>query len=438
LFDQFSTRGSGLPGTGSSDPCSPTGDGEAMSHSAPLEARTLSLSPSDGHHSPVQSVLPLHAPSRTWPGDGEYQSLPEPVGGPHLGAQGATPPHYPDYIAQSYKSVGLGDELGLQGHFEASPVPAKLAGEASGKDGFPDAEIPEISCGRSDQLSGSSRLGIQLELACPSWGIVGECQEGHHYAKELICSREWCRSCGGKQGKAHQRRKAAWLPRVTQMRQMGYFVITIPPELRDAFRSTELVRTFGKAIKRVMKYHGFARGLRNWHWFGEDHPGHGLQGAGLPVYHPHLNLLVEAGFLPFSKLQAIRRSVATVLGVRLARVNVHYEYAGSVAEMLHMVKYVLRPTFEHWEWDPEMAYKLIGFRHRLHWGTWKDEPAWEVPAADSDVLKVVPLEHGRCPVDGSEITWGEVRAANLLVTPWWADVGGGYWAWTGLARDGPG
>jgi len=436
LFDQLNTRGSGLPGTGSSDPCSPTGDGEAMSHSAPLEVRTLSYWPSDGLHSPVQSV-PTHAreTSRTWAGDGEHQSLPEPVGGPHLGVQGAKPPHYPDYIAQSYKSVGLGDELGLQGHF--SPVSAKLVGEASELDG-PNAGVQEISCG-GDQLAGSSKpAGIQLELACPSWGIVGECQEGHHYAKELICSREWCRSCGGKQGKAHQRRKAAWLPRTVQMQQMGYFVITIPPELRNTFRDLAVVRTFAKGIKRVMKYHGFARGLRRWHWFGEDHPGHGLQGDGLPVYHPHLNLLVEASFVPFSKLQAVRRSVANVLGVSLARVNVHYEYARSVAEMLHMVKYVLRPTFEHWEWDPEMAYKLIGFRNALSWGTWKDEPAWAVPAGDSDVLALAPLEQGRCPVDGTQITWGDVRAANLLVTPWWADVGGGYWAWTGLARDGPG
>ena len=448
-----SILGSELPGTGSSVPCLPTGDGEAMSHSAPLEVRTLSFAPSDDLHSPAQSGLPLQAASRTRTGDGEHLSLPEPVGGPHLGAQGAKPPHYPDYIAQSYKSVDLGDELGLQGHFEAPPVPAKHAGGASpenlengiGREDL-DHGIPEISCGRA--------AGIQLELACPSWGMFGECQKGHHYAKELICGREWCRSCGGKQGKNHQRRKSGWLPRATQMRQMGYFVITIPPELRTNFRSLDVLRTFGIAVKKAMKRHGFARGLRRWHWFGEDHPGHGLQGDGLPVYHPHLNLLVEAGWLPFSKLQAIRRSVAKILRVSLARVVVHYEFASSVSEMLHMVKYVLRPTFSCWEWDPEMAYNVIGFRHTLPWGTWHEKvwdgdtgkykngdylpPVWEVPAADSDLLKVVPLEHGRCPVDGTEVTWGEVRAANLLVTPWWADVGGGYWAWTGLARDGPG
>ena len=424
MFDQFSIRGSGVPGTGSSNLRLPTGDGAAISHSTPLEPRTLSFSPQDGHQLAIHgcNTLPL-AGTTPDPGDGEHWSPPEPVGGLYLGVQGATPPPYPDYIAQSYKSAGQGDELGLQAHFVAPAPPAEMP---AGED-----EIPEISRGRDP-------AGIQLELACPSWGVVGQCQEGHHYAKELICSREWCRSCGGNQGKAHQRRKAAWLPRATQMQEMGYFVVTIPPEIRDNFRRPDTIRAFGKAIKRVMKYHGFARGLRRWHWFGEDHPGHGLQGDGMPVYHPHLNILVEAGWLPFSKLQAIRRSVAKVLQVDLARVNVHYEYASSVAQMLHMVKYVLRPTFEHWEWDREMAHKLLGFRNALGWGTWKDEPAWAIPAVDSDVLAVGPLEQGRCPVDGTSITWGEVIAANLLLGPWWVELGGGYRSWTGLARDGPG
>jgi len=424
-LSQFSIQRSEVPGTGSSDPFPPTGDGAVMSHSTPLEPRTLSFCASDAPESAVQAAsLPPLDHSTTDPGEGEHLSPPEPVGRSHLGAQGAKPPHYPDYVAQSYNSGHVGDELGLQAHFLA-PTAGQVPAD-------PDGEIPEISRGRGDPR------GMQLELSCPSWAILGECDEGHHYAKELICAREWCRSCGGHQGKAHQRRKAAWLPRASQLRMMGYFVITIPPELRERFRSLEALRAFGKAIKRVMKRHGFSRGLRRWHWFGEDHPGHGLQGDGMPVYHPHLNLLVEAGWLPASKLEAIRRSVAKVLQVGLGRVNVHYTYGSSVAEKLHMVKYVLRPTFEHWEWDPEMAHRVIGFRHMLPWGTWKDDPAWSIPESDADALAVGPLEQGRCPVDGTPVKWREVVAANLVVAPWWAELGGGYRSWTGLARDGPG
>jgi len=83
-------------------------------------------------------------------------------------------------------------------------------------------------------------------------------------------------------------------------------------------------------------------------------------------------------------------------------------------------------------------YKLIGFRNSLSWGTWKDAPAWAIPAGDSQLLHIAQLLQGRCPVDGTPVRWGEVRAANILVGPWWGDLGGGYWVWTGLARDDPG
>jgi len=416
LSSDFSIQGSEVPGTGSCDLRSPTGDGEAISHSTPLEPRTLSFCPPAGHQSPTQSVLPLPASTRPRTGEGEHWSPLEPVGSSHTGVWGQRP-HYPDYVAQSYKSADVGDELGLQGHFVAPPAPA-------GSEDL-ESEIPEISRGRE---------GVQLELACPNWALVGECPEGHHYAKELICGREWCSSCGGKNGKAHQRRKAAWLPRATQMQEIGSFVITTPGELRQKFREPGVLRDFGKAMKRVMKYHGFSRGLRRWHWFGEDHPGHGLQGDGMPVYHPHLNMLVEAGRLPASKLQAIKRSVATVLGVDIGRVNIHYRYARSVPKMFHLVKYVLRPTFERWEWDRDMAHQVIGFRNALSWGKWEDEPAWAIPDGDS---QVGALEQGRCPVDGTQIAWGEVIVASLLRGPWWVDQGGGYRSWTGFARHGP-
>jgi len=408
---------SGSQGTGSDDPCLPTGDGEATSHSAPLEDRTLWFRPSDDPEIVMQSPGLALWP---WTGDGEHRSPLEPVGGPHPGAQGAEPPHYPDSIAQSDTGLVGGDELGLQAHFVAVATAGDLA----------DLDPQEISSGIP--------CGYQLELFCPSWGIVGECVQGHHFAKELICNREWCVSCGGNGGKAHQRRKAAWLPKARQLSRMGSFVITIPPELRDKFRAPYQLSAVGTAFKRMFKRHGFDRGLRRWHWFGEDHPGHGLQGDGLPVYHPHLNVLVEAGWLPQEKIDAIRSSVATILGVDLGRVNVHYQYATAVPQMLHLVKYVLRPTFEHWEWDQEMAYNLVGFRNALTWGKWDDAPAWEMPVSEPATLALEAIESGRCPIDGSAIHWVELVGARQLVKPWWEPMGAGYHVWNGLARDGPG
>ena len=79
-----------------------------------------------------------------------------------------------------------------------------------------------------------------------------------------------------------------------------------------------------------------------------------------------------------------------------------------------------------------MAHELLGFRNNLSCGTWKEEQAWLIPNGDSDVLRVGPLEQGRCPVVGTKIAWGGLLIANLLQGPWWAKLERGYLSWTGL------
>ena len=91
----------------------------------------------------------------------------------------------------------------------------------------------------------------------------------------------------------------------------------------------------------------------------------------------------------------------------------------------------------------ELAYNLIGFKNALSWGKWKDDegewlpPVWELPVGEDHGPVLEAIGHGRCPVDGSRITWVERIAAHLLAAPWWEELGGGYWSWTGLVRDGP-
>jgi len=63
-----------------------------MSHSTPLKDRTFSIPPQNGHYSHVYGHSSTLAERTTIIGDGEHLSPLEPVGGPHLGAQGAKPP----------------------------------------------------------------------------------------------------------------------------------------------------------------------------------------------------------------------------------------------------------------------------------------------------------------------------------------------------------
>ena len=272
---------------------------------------------------------------------------------------------------------------------------------------------------------------------CRQWGQVGRCEEGHWIAKELICNREWCWDslCGGIDGSAHQRRKASWYPKARQLEKMGRFVITLPPEVRGDYRSKVALGKLGTSFKRMMQRHGFGRGLRRWHFFGEDHKD-STNGGEAPVFHPHMEVLVEAGHLTSGELDSIKASVGNILKVNIGRVNVHYQYAkaGDIGRKCHMVSYALRPTFTDWRWDEELAYEFIGFKNALPWGKWDGEPVWEVPVDSGREVperELVAIENGYCPLDGSQITWGpDIRRLSELIEERpddWGFVDGGYW-----------
>jgi len=294
-----------------------------------------------------------------------------------------------------------------------------------------------------------SNEGVQLELPCPVIAVNGCCEEGHGFAKECVCNREWCqegeRRCGGDGGAAHQRRKARWMTKARKIGGMGHYVFTVPDEVRSEYRTQETLGDLGISAKRLLQRHGYKRGLRRWHLFGEDHPGHGLQGDGLPNYNPHLEVITDGGWVRKEELKAIKRSWANILNVPFERINVYYQYVqpDDTRRKLHRVSYALRPTFTDWRWDEQLAYELIGFHNAQTWGSpadWTGADFWEVPAGedDADDRGLEALEEGRCPLDGSPIKWGGTMTVKNLQEPYWQPVGAGYWMFSGLVRDGPG
>jgi len=336
-------------------------------------------------------------------------------------------------------------ELGFQGAFlDPDPDPDQPL----------ELELDEWGDGWS-----RSKEGVQLELPCPVVAINGVCEVGHHWAKACICNREWCMElegrCGGDGGAAHERRKARWYPKAQKMGGMGGFVLSLPPEVRDQYRTPESLGGLGTSAKRMMQRHGYKRGLRRWHFFGEDHPGHGLQGDGLPNYHPHLEMIVDGGWLTNKKRRAIKCSWANILGVSVDRINLYYRYVqpDDIKKKLHRISYALRPTFTDWRWDEELAYNLIGFHNAQTWGSkadWSGPNLWEITDGTGNVVDyTVQLVKGLCPLHPEwecwPIRWGGLIPIQLVVEPFWKSLGAGYWRWIGLgepvlrtrARDGP-
>ncbi|GAI42521.1 unnamed protein product, partial [marine sediment metagenome] len=109
---------------------------------------------------------------------------------------------------------------------------------------------------------------------CGTWATMGECENGHKFAKALDCGREWCREC---KETSHRRRFARWLTKAFQIEEMGQLVVTAEPIKR--WRKKEDFRQIGQVVKEVLWALGFERGFRRWHWFGNKSN----------AWNPHLN-----------------------------------------------------------------------------------------------------------------------------------------------------
>ena len=127
-----------------------------------------------------------------------------------------------------------------------------------------------------DVAKRSRKLQHPFERNCPAGFITGSCENGHRFAKELYCGREWCEVCNGtwKRGErmkpSHGRRFARWYSKAQQIEGMGYWTFTIPEALRYKYRRKEALGELGHQVQELLKGFGFSRGLRRWHYFGEQ------------------------------------------------------------------------------------------------------------------------------------------------------------------------
>lgn len=302
-----------------------------------------------------------------------------------------------------------------------------LNATAIAPNGQPEVRYPDsVAQSHTTRPSSLGTLRDALFTQCPTAQLAGECSHGEQFRKLLVCNREWCDDyCGGVDGRAHVRRLAKWMPKARQIAAMGYFVVTIPPEERYRFRTREQLAALGVAVKRLMERCGYARGLRRWHWFGEC-PKHPDEDCRCPrAWHPHLNVLVDGGWLDGARLERVKEGVARILGISMSRVNVHYEYAKEADRIAHMVSYVLRPTFRDARWDESMAWQVIGLKNTLTWGKWDDEPVWGEDACEGSA-ELEAVVNGECPIDHTPIRWSsDVLPADTPITQDFRELGAG-------------
>ncbi|MBA7538732.1 hypothetical protein ES705_31009 [subsurface metagenome] len=292
-------------------------------------------------------------------------------------------------------------------------------------------------------LESNANVSVYLRSTCDrpgfQWFIPGECQNGHRFAKTLVCGKEFCSVCGEDGSVAHLRRFARWLSKVQQFESMGYFVFTIPQELRAKYRTrywddhrnrwVHPLSDLAHDIQELLKRFGYSRGLRRWHYFGDKST----------KYHPHLNVLTDGGYLAPGKMKALKTAYARLLGADV--VDVNYRYRLSPGKMVHSLKYVTRATFRDYDSDLELAMELKGFRNMVVWGRgcWDSEPSWSLAelsgearaeVEDLDIEAIEALVDKRCPVCGERIEWEEALPIGLLDMVDKRSLGAGYWRLT--------
>lgn len=272
---------------------------------------------------------------------------------------------------------------------------------------------------------GSDWLNTNCGDSNNQWFIPGTCENGHRYAKVIACGKEWCPVCGKMGSIAHNRRYVRWLPKVMQFKCMSYITLPLPEDIRP--RTKEELRHIQRCAVKVMKRHGYKRGLFRWHWYGDKSH----------KWHPHPNILVDGGYIQRDKLDSIKRDWAKELGVDI--VVIHNKYKRTPGDMASCLHYVTRATFLDWSWDVDMAMELKGFRNMVVWGKglWSDEPVWDIDKVErndditGEPIKVEDIEsivEHTCPRCHAVIHWDSALPGQLLDIADKESLGAGYYS----------
>jgi len=250
--------------------------------------------------------------------------------------------------------------------------------------------VPKIPLQANSVDFSIDNLKLQLN-APPDPGSLYNCVRGYVegqttqkiFHKVVTCGKENCSTCGADYSITHNRRINRAYPKIAQLKSVGYLVVTIPEQLREAFLSKRVLKDFRNYIRRKLKegtnikfqatdvktgklknmkfeQTGGKRGLVRWHWCGEDER----------TWKPHLNILMEAGFWEQSRLEIFRADVARWFKAYFnidTYGNIYYAYSKKPEKIKHWLKYVLRATAKKVK-DVKILDTIYGYHNTGYFG----------------------------------------------------------------------
>lgn len=123
---------------------------------------------------------------------------------------------------------------------------------------------------------------------CSKWYAYGITPEGKGICKAIYCGREWCKTCGRNGSVCHRRKMGRLWANWFSLKQHGYLVFTIPSKHWQQIGKIEMT-SLTTYIQGKLKRDGYDKGFSRWHFAGDKQPGR---------WQPHLNIVIEAGYLP--------------------------------------------------------------------------------------------------------------------------------------------
>ena len=283
------------------------------------------------------------------------------------------------------------------------------------------------------------------------------CLAEHRYAKQIFCGRQYCPRCGEKESVIHQRRYSRSWDRLMWAPALGEVVLTVPEELRDNFKSMDMLgklhRLGWTCVKETLgRELDIDGGMTTVHLFGDKSD----------KFHPHVNITFPlSNLLKVSKetLEALRDKWYDMLeeltGKEISltedgreRKNAHYGFKVTDAQKAQWLKYVLRSTvgaerFLRLDDDLKefVVTSLVGF-HNIRWygklsnGNFKkyredyleDTPSYQEFLAKKQEKKVrdfkyCPICHGRLKVHKHK---GKVEILENIHRTWY-ELSPGFW-----------
>ena len=127
------------------------------------------------------------------------------------------------------------------------------------KDSQPsDFELPSKAPDAVSRKVFSLRRLYEVTQECGSSWTTAHCDQGHEFAKQILCGREFCATCGERGSDSHQRKAGQVIDKVQQLgeRGMGYIVLEPMVEDREKFHSAAELAQAARQVEAVLRDYG--------------------------------------------------------------------------------------------------------------------------------------------------------------------------------------